>query len=82
MCQPTELVTVMDCASSVNTKGTSSVTARVRWSCMPFRVTRIVVTRRHVKLQEDMTVPLSLYMFCVLTGEVASTTTRVCVVGR
>ena len=30
----------------------------------------------------DMAVPLSLYLFCVLTGVVASTTNRVCVVGR
>ena len=30
----------------------------------------------------DMAVPLSLYLFCVLTGVVALTTTRVCVVGR
>ena len=30
----------------------------------------------------DMAVPLSLDLFCVLTGVVESTTTRVCVVGR
>ena len=29
-----------------------------------------------------MAVPLSLYLFCVLTGVVTPTTTRVCVVGR
>ena len=29
-----------------------------------------------------MAVTLSLYLLCVLTGEVASITTRVCVVGR
>ena len=30
----------------------------------------------------DMAVPLSLSLFCVLTGVMVPTTTRVCVVGR
>ena len=30
----------------------------------------------------DMAVPLSLYLFCVLTGVVVPTTARVCVAGR